>query len=202
MAKKLVPDIERFRRHYVEDASGCWLWTASRSGKGYGQFTDGSRTDNTNRTTPAHRWFYEYLHGPLAPGIFVCHSCDVRACVNPTHLWPGTQKDNLQDMERKDRHPHNQWDHTPKLLGDRNPSRTHPERLRRGNTHPARLKPECLARGEQHGNARFTADVVRWIRNELPIWNRPRAMAITAQLGCSMSAIQHIFYRRTWGHLP
>lgn len=63
----------------VENA-GCWLWTGSRSGHGYGQFwVDG-------RTVPAHRVAYEALVGPIPDDLEPDHLCPNRNCVNPSHI--------------------------------------------------------------------------------------------------------------------
>ena len=50
-----------------------------------------------------HRFSYEHFVGPVPKGKLVCHTCDVRSCCNPDHLFPGTQADNMQDMVRKQR---------------------------------------------------------------------------------------------------
>jgi hypothetical protein len=82
----------------------CWLWTASLTGQlNHGQFTTGRRPNGKQRHIYAHRFSFELVHGPIATGVFICHHCDVPACVNPAHLFPGSQQDNLDDASRKGR---------------------------------------------------------------------------------------------------
>ena len=75
----------------------CWLWQAATDGWGYG------RSSVRGKTKLAHRVSYELEKGPIPEGLCVCHSCDVPPCVNPQHLFVGTQQDNITDRYKKGR---------------------------------------------------------------------------------------------------
>lgn len=80
-----------------EPMSGCWLWDQSLRTDGYGNaFAEG-------KVQVAHRLSYKAFSGEIPDGICVLHRCDVRACVNPEHLWLGTRLDNVRDMYAKGR---------------------------------------------------------------------------------------------------
>lgn len=84
---------------------GCWLWTGATFGSlGYGQISM-ARDEKTGapRNTCAHRVSYELAHGAIPRGQHVLHSCDVPLCVNPAHLFLGTQTDNMRDASGKGR---------------------------------------------------------------------------------------------------
>ena len=75
----------------------CWEWSGSLTNGGYGQ------TRYLGKLWRAHRLFYTLLVGPIPSKMMVCHQCDNPKCVNPKHMFLGTNQDNLTDMAQKGR---------------------------------------------------------------------------------------------------
>lgn len=80
--------------------NGCMEWLGWKNKFGYGKFSVGSKY------IFAHRYSYEYYIGAITDDMCVCHTCDNPSCVNPAHLWLGTNTDNRQDMVNKNRQPY------------------------------------------------------------------------------------------------
>lgn len=106
MAKSLA---EVFNFYKVDPSTGCWNWTRAKR-KGYGVISF------NGRQYAAHRASYEVANGGIPNGLHICHSCDNPACINPSHLFAGTHKDNMLDKETKGRGNH----YTPRGDGNSN----------------------------------------------------------------------------------
>ena len=145
--------------------SGCWLWTAGINAHGYGDFWAHGRTN------AAHRIAWELWVGQVPNGLHVLHRCDVRCCVNPAHLFLGTNADNMADRNAKQR----------QAFGKRNGAHTKPDRVRHG---------------EAQGAAKLTEAQAIAIRNDP---RRPRF--ISAQYGVSRQTIHRIKRGTAWSHI-
>ena len=82
----------------VHKTDYCWIWNgAIRGNSGYGSFNVNGKIESS------HRISYKLFKGVIPMGICVLHRCDNRLCVNPDHLFLGTQGDNMKDMFNKGR---------------------------------------------------------------------------------------------------
>lgn len=143
----------------------CWPWRGSTNGR-YGVLSV------EGRSVYAHRRSYEAAYGPIPPGLFVCHTCDNPPCVNPAHLWLGTNADNQRDAMAK----------------GRNGERTHPERKARGERcHTARLS---------------AADVAAIRLRYRPGRGSPdNTSSIAREYGMGRSAIWSLIKGLSWAHI-
>lgn len=88
---------ERFEKYFEKTPNSCWIWTGAILKRGYGQ----QKTGEKNKR--AHRISWELYRGKIPTGMNVCHKCDTPLCVNPDHLFIGTQLDNIRDCIKKNR---------------------------------------------------------------------------------------------------
>lgn len=86
--RSTAPEADRFWTK-VDATGDCWEWTASTSGGGYGWFMC------EHGSVPAHRWSWEHLVGPIPDSLQLDHLCRNRGCVNPDHLEPVSQAENI-----------------------------------------------------------------------------------------------------------
>lgn len=94
---------EHYLREYFipEPNSGCWLFDGGVDKDGYGKIKV------KGVTWRAHRYAYCLEHGEIPDDMLVCHTCDVPSCINPAHMFLGTNADNLADMAVKGKYRNN-----------------------------------------------------------------------------------------------
>lgn len=183
----LSKDVARFESKFVKGhKDDCWEWLGKVFG--YGKFAIGSKYRRS------HRLAYVLYVGAIPRGLFVLHSCDNRCCVNPNHLWVGTQQDNMDDMVTKGR----------QAIGNRNGARLHIKRMIRGKEHHFIKRPELSARGERHGLSKLSDEQVKFIRDtyhqncNFRGWTKNLA----ALYGVHPTTIGNIARGGGWKHIP
>lgn len=154
---------------YRKVQDGCWPWRGAVNQDGYGTLwaEGGKRT--------AHRLAWRYAFGPIPDGLCVCHACDNKLCVRPTHLYIATSSQNSKDAAA----------HHLYASGDR---------------HPFAIRPELRPRGERHGRAKLTDEKVREIRRMIASGSHTQR-AIARAFGVTPRVILLIDRGELWRHV-
>jgi HNH endonuclease len=156
----------------VEKTETCWLWTGATAPGGYGKINAGG---DRGRTLRANRVSWELAHGPIPDGAFVCHGCDVPACVRPEHLFLADHDGNMADLVAKKRG-----------TGDRHRSRT---------------RPDSVLRGTRIKSAKLDEKAVRAIRRRYGVEGGPSMSMLAREYGVNISLIHRVIHRRIWAHV-
>lgn len=165
----------------VNKTKGCWLFTGALNSGGYGSFW------YDKQIRGAHRVSWTLANKSVPEGYDLCHKCDVRNCVRPSHLFVGTRSENIHDCIRKKRH----------AFGDRCGARKFPERMRRfGKSNHFYQNPQI---GELHGGARLTETQVLEIRQRYT--NGEFQKDLAREISVTQAHISAIVLRKTWKHV-
>jgi hypothetical protein len=180
------PAVARFWRHVRKAGPReCWIWTGALAGGGYGQF--GLRA---GQNILAHRYSFLLAHGHLPHHVLITHDCDVKACVNPSHLHAGTYVTNAQEASQRGQ----------LIKGDWHWTRRQPEKVHHGDQHWSHVRPDRVTRGERHGQAKLTARQVRRIRT-LAAQKQATHHELAEKFGVSDRNIHKIVRYKSWAHV-
>ena len=158
----------------IDPSSNCWLWTKRQTPTGYGRF--GISRDARRMSVRAHRLAYAMSKGSFQNEMNICHTCDTPLCVNPQHLFCGTQHDNIQDMIQKGR----------KFTGP----------FAKGRKFTRPFTYSRTMSGEKNPRAMLNEQSVKIIAFS----NEPIAV-LAKRYGVSLTTIGHVRGGRSWGHV-
>lgn len=154
----------------VYKTDSCWLWTGGNGSHGYG---DLGKKSHPERLT--HRLSWYLAHGEIPDGMLICHTCDVRLCVNPAHLYLGTPQTNQDDCKQRYR-------------------QNNPAKVRRGSQHGHHVLVESEV---DEVRDIYTSNLSLGRYNP----DRIKLADLANRYGVSKSTIFKIVRRETWRHI-
>lgn len=207
------PDAREIFLQSVDRSGGpgaCWPWTGARSRLGYGLVSVHSRPQK------AHRVAYRLFVGPIPRRKGILHHCDNPPCCNWERcLYPGTQRRNARDAQRRHRYHYgaDHWTHRmPERLarGERHRSQTHPESVASGDAHWTHRDPERARRnaaalrgrgpkGEAHPQSKLTPAIVVEARARYAAGAFIQRLA--RDYSVSRNTMRDVLRKVTWRHL-
>lgn len=158
---------ERFESKIIK-TNNCWFFNTYKDKDGYCAFW----INELKRSIPAHRASYLLYNGDFNNDLIICHKCDNPSCVNPEHLFIGTQHDNMKDKVLKNRQA-------------------------KGITHRAYLYPERVKKGEFNGNAKLSYLIADQIRLEYSTGNTS-CKKLSKKYGVSSTSIHKIIINKSY----
>lgn len=120
-SKNPVERLNNIFLNTVIDSNDCSVWQGLASFSGAKGQMPYAHISYKWKQYRGHRLVYELVYGEIPAGIVVCHTCDNSLCLNPNHLFLGTQKDNMRDASKKKRFFNQTKTHCPRshpLSGD------------------------------------------------------------------------------------
>lgn len=177
-------DIPRFTDRFwnrVDQSADCWLWTGGLEPDGY------ARSRTPIGRIYVHRIAYMLTHGEIGEGLMVLHTCDVRHCCNPSHLFLGSHNDNMRDMMSKGRH---HFQKNPESLSS-HMALMHTNRIGGGG---------FRYHGEDTPNAKLTESDIREIRR-IHESGQAGFRKISKAFGVPKQHIARIVKREAWSHV-
>lgn len=154
---------------------GCWGWSGKLDSYGRAFLMIGSKADGSRKNCRAARLSYEEFVGPIHEGLCVLHTCDNPSCINPEHLFLGTQADNMADKVAKGRQA-------------------------KGKNHGWAKNPDAIPRGSKASRSKLTEEDIRLIRREYDGGGISQR-ALADRYGVSQRAVWAVLAGVTWGHV-